>query len=100
MLIDNRLNNTLRFRVTKLCLGLSLKLRFSNLDGDHSGQSFFKIVAGKREFQVFQQVIFLCVSIECSCQCLAKSGDMGAAFMRINVVDIAENIFLIGVVVL
>ena len=84
-LADNLFGNSPHFGVAELCLGLPLKLRVLKLHADDGGEPFAHILA--REFVRFFHVsVFDGVVVESARQSGFKSGDVHAAFRRMDVV--------------
>jgi hypothetical protein len=93
--IDEHFNRALDLRVAQLGFCLPFELGLSHLDGQDSRQAFAKIISGKIDLYVSEQVIFIRIRFEGAREGAAKAGYVRAAFMGIDVVDEGENVLRI-----
>src|SRR5215831_18276542 len=86
LLVQNRLDNAFDFRVAELRLRLTFELRARNLDADDGGQTFPDVVSCDAFLQVLGQRVLRRIGVDRARQRRTESGEMRAAFVRVDVV--------------
>src|SRR5438876_1887001 len=94
------LHDPFDFRVAELRLGLALELGVLHLDVQHRGQALPHVVAGERELLLLEESVLLRPFVDRAGQGGAEPGEVGAALVRVDVVDEAEGVVVVTVVVL
>ena len=84
---------TAHFVVSKFCLGLSFKLRFSYLDRNHGNQSFAEVLSGDFHFGFFECLAFFGIFLQYTGQGHTETGFMCTTFNRVDVVHIRMQVF-------
>ena len=85
--------------VTQLSLGLTFKLRFGELDGNHHGEAFAAVITRDFIF-VFQHLHLMTVVIESRGESALEAFFMHTAFGGMDIVGERENIFAVAIVIL
>ena len=99
LLCHQVVNGSARFAVSKLLLGLTLKLGLLELDADDSSQTLTDILAGKA-VRLFDELIGLGIGVKSLCQGVTETGKMCSALRGGDVVYKAVNTLVVTVVVL
>ena len=81
------------FGVAQFGLGLTLKLWFCDLDAHNSRQTFAEIVSADVKFELVQHAASLSILLQGVGQSPAEAGEVGASFVRVDVVDVGEEVF-------
>lgn len=84
LFVADLLHERLHFGVAQLGLGLTLELRFADLDRDHRGQAFANVVAGEVRVLVFQQLLVFGVLVHHRRQRAAEALFVGAALVGVD----------------
>ena len=87
LLIDNAVDCSSGFAVSKLLFCLTLKLRLAKFNADDGCKSLTDIFSGKITLIFLQQLILSCIIIKGCCQRVFKAGQMGSPFRRNNIID-------------
>ena len=72
--------------VTKLCLGLTLKLRLCNLDRYYCGKTLAEILTLNLNLGFLKELVVIGVLLKGTCQCGAETYQMGTALYGVDVV--------------
>ena len=96
--VDDRFDHALHFRGHEFVLGLGRELWVRNLDRQHGGQAFARVVAADFDFLFFGEAGGFDIAIERAGHGGAQAGQVGAAVALRNVVGVAEDVLLVGVV--
>ena len=101
--VHSLLNGPLHLAVAQLRLGLAFKLRLCHLDGDDGGEAFPEVFGGYFDFRLLYLLgdggVGFGVSLERSGERHAETGEVGAAFYGVDVVDVGVDVLtVVGVV--
>ncbi len=97
---DGRFDNSLNIRIAQFGLRLPLKLRIRNAHGDDGGQALARVFALNCKVDILQQVVLGAIVVDRTSERGFEPDKMRAAFNRIDVVHIREDVLLVRVVVL
>ena len=97
---SNRADERTNFSVAEFGFRLSFKLRLMKFNADDAGQAFANVLAAQRAVGIFQQILPLRKIIRNTSQRNFESRKMCSAFLGVDVVGVAVNIFLVTVGVL
>ena len=93
---DGLLHGSRHLAVAKLGLGLSLKLRFSHLDGDDGSESLAEVLAGDFYFRLFYLFgnggVGIGVGLQGTCEGDAESRQVCTSLDGVDVVDVRVDI--------
>src|SRR5919112_6617875 len=89
--VGHALDETLDLRVPELGLGLPLELGLLQLDGDDRGQPFPDVVTGKALLLLLEEALLTGVGVDRPRQRRPETGEVRAAFVRVDVVSKRED---------
>jgi hypothetical protein len=98
--VDGGFDHALHFTVAQLGLGLTLELRIADLHADDRREPFADIVSGEGFRLFLQQIVGVGVRVDGAGQRGLEADQMGAAFLRVDVVREGKQVFRVAVVVL
>src|SRR5829696_3686143 len=89
--VGRALDETFDLCVPELGLGLPLELRLGELDRDDRGQAFPDVVAGKALLFLLEKALLPGVGVDRARERRPETGEVRAAFMRVDVVGERED---------
>ena len=93
------LNGSCHFGVSELCLGLTFKLRFSNLDTDDSSDAFTEVFARYFYLCLFDLLcesrLIVGIRLECACESGAESLEVSTAFDGVDIIDVGVDVLAV-----
>ena len=87
----NALNESLRFGVTELGLGLTFELGFTQLDGDNCGKTFTDVITGEVFVLLLEDAFFTCVLVDQSGHCGTETLFVGSTLVRVDGVGVGVD---------
>ncbi len=98
LVVDDRLDDALDFRVAQLRLGLPFELRPRNLHADDRRKPFSDVVAADTLLQVLRKIVLARVEVHRASKGRAESREVRAPLVRIDVVGEQIDRFRVPVV--
>ena len=83
-IVEDLLDKTLGLGVAKFGFGLTLELRFGQLQRNDRGQTLTNVVAGEAIFLLFDQVVGFGEPVDRGGQCRTEALFVGAALVRVD----------------
>ena len=99
-LVDDRADNAVDLGVDQFDLGLALELRVGVFEAEDADQTLAHVVAGDDRILVFDQIVGLCVLIDCAGQRRSEPGNVRASVRVRDRIGEAEDLVGVAVVVL
>ena len=100
VLVNDRLHDALDFAVSKLRFCLSFELRLLHLYVDDGRETLANIVAGEGEVLLLERSPHLDDFIDGAREGRSKTGKVGSALVRIDIVDKREGVLGVAIAVL
>ena len=99
-LADGLVDGAAHLGVAELGLRLALELGFGHLDADDGREAFAEVVAGDLHLGLLQQAATVGVGLQRARQARAEAGEVGAALVGVDVVDVGVQVLAVACVVL